>query len=113
VAFEDAVGDRLRETASRARDPGCNRLAQDQKVRFEFFAAGVASGAGADRVRLVEDEQTAMLAGEFAQGLVKAGGGVDDAHVGEHRLRQDACDVAVRQRLFESGEVVEFDNPRG
>jgi len=83
------------------------------RSRVEFFGAGVAAGTGADGVRLVDDEQSAVLPREFAQRLMKTGRGMDDADVGQGGFREDAGYVAVGERLFESGDVVEFDDASG
>jgi hypothetical protein len=48
------------------------------------------------------------IAREFAQRLVVTGRGVHDADVGQCGLGEDACYVAVSERLLESGEVIEF-----
>ena len=102
VAFENHVGDFLRETVGRAGNSAADRLAEDEEIRVEIFGAGVAAGTGADGVRFVDDEQRAVLAREFSQCLMVAGIGMHDADVGQGRLGEHAGDVAMGQRLFQS-----------
>ena len=42
-----------------------------------------------------------------------AGVGKDDADVGHGRFGENAGDVVMLERVFESGEIVEFDDARG
>ena len=113
VALKNHVRDFLGEAVGRAGESASDRLAEDEEVGVEVFGAGVAAGAGADGVRLVDDEQSAVLARELAQRMVVAGNGMHDANVGQGRLSQHAGYVAVSERLFKSGDIVEFHDARG
>ena len=57
----------LRETVGAAGNPPPIGFAEDEEVGIEFFGAGVATGSSADGVGLVDDEQGAVFAREFAQ----------------------------------------------
>ena len=74
---------------------------------------GVTAGAGADGVRLVNDEKRAEFSREGGGFFPVAGLGMDDADVGEHGLGEDAGDVLVCEFRFERGEIVEFDYAGG
>ena len=66
-------------------------------------------GPGADRVRLVDDEQGAGLARHAAQLCVVALVRQDDADVRQGRLGEDAGHVAGLKRALQSLEVVPLD----
>ncbi|MNF62030.1 hypothetical protein D3C84_436990 [compost metagenome] len=82
-------------------------LAEGDEVRRQVPAAGAAAGAGGDGVGLVDDQQAAVLAGQFAQALHVAGLGQDHADIGHRRLAEHRGDVALGQGRFQRGEVVE------
>ncbi len=113
MVLENHVRDFLGEAVRRGGESAGDGLAEDEKVRIEVFGARVTAGSGADGVRLVNDKQRAVLAREFAQRVVEAGNGVHNADVRQGRLRQHAGDVAVSERLFERGDVIEFNDARG
>ena len=72
----------------------------------------VAAEPGRDRVRLVDQQQAAEAAGQLAQAGMEAGFGQHHAAVGQHRLGDDAGDVAMAEFAFQAIEIVEFDDPR-
>jgi hypothetical protein len=80
-----------------------DRLAQDEEIRRQVERARIATGAGADGVRLVDQQQRARAPRRLAQGIVKARLRQHHADVGEGRLRDDAGDIAGRQRRLERG----------
>src|ERR1700722_14628996 len=88
-------------------------FADDENIRLQAVRAGVAAGAGADRMRLVNDQERAEFSRERCGVFPVAGFGMDDADVGEDRLGEDAGDVTVGEFLFERGKIVEFDDARG
>ena len=61
-------------------------------------------------MRLVDDQQRAVLAGEVAQCRVIAIIRQHHADVGHDRLGQHAGDVPVRQRFLQCGDIVELDH---
>jgi hypothetical protein len=90
-----------------------DRLADHEEVGVEAPRPRGAAGSDADRVRLVDDEQRAVPAGELANTLEVAGLGQDDADVGERRLHEHAGDIAVTQRRLHRVEVVELHHLGG
>jgi hypothetical protein len=62
-------------------------------------------------VRLVVDEQAAMLAGQRSHRSQVARLGQHDADVGERWLHQDGGDVTVRELALEGSGIVELDDP--
>src|SRR6266446_9969754 len=113
VALENHVRNFLREAVSCSGESAGDRLAEDEEVRIEVFSASVTAGASTDGMRLIDDEQSAVLAREFAQRMVVAGNRMHDADIGQRGFRQYAGDVAVSERLFERGDIVEFNHARG
>ena len=72
----------------------------------------VAARPGAERVRLVDDQQRARPAGCLPKSILKAGLGVDDPDVRQCRLGQDARDIAHSKLTLERLDVVPLDHPR-
>ena len=70
-------------------------------------ARGASSGTGAQRVRLVDDEQHVVPAGHLADPVEVAVVGEHDADVRQRRLHQQAGDVALGQPTVQGAEVVE------
>ena len=73
---------------------------------------GVAARPRTERVRLVDDQERARLAGRLPKNIVEAGLGMDDPDVRQGRLRQDARDVADGELALERLDVVPLDHPR-
>ena len=96
-----------------AGDAAADGFAEDEHIGIEIPFAGAAAGAGADGVRFVGDEKRAVAAREFAGGGPVAVVGENDADVGHGGLGEDAGDVVMLERVFESGEIVELDDARG
>ena len=92
-----ALGQLAAQAVGADRDAAGDRLAERQDVGVKPRAAVQPPGAGADGVRLVDDQQRAGVARELAQAVVEAGVGQHDADVGQRRLGQHARDVARRQ----------------
>ena len=69
------LGHPVRREGDAARD----RLADDQQVGLEPPRGSAAAGPGAERVRLVDDEEDAVLAGDLADRLGVALLGQHDA----------------------------------
>ena len=61
-------------------------------------------------MRLVDDQERAVLAGRRAQHVVEAGLRRDDADVRERRLCEHTCDVAVGELALERLGVVPLDD---
>ena len=70
-------------------------------------ALGAPTRPGAQRVRLVDDQQDPVAARDLADALEVAVVGQHDPDVGQRRLHQQAGDVALRQTTVEGVEVVE------
>ena len=51
----------------RAQPRPATRLADRQQIRFESMGGGVSARTGADGMRLVDDQQRSVLAGELAE----------------------------------------------
>jgi hypothetical protein len=64
-------------------------------------------------VRLVVDQQGAVLAGQLADGGQVTGLGQHDADVGQRGLHQHRGDIAVRQFPFQARGIVELRHPGG
>ena len=92
--------------------PAADRLADHHEVGLEPPGARAATRAGAQGVRLVDDEQYAVPAGDLADPVEVAVLGEHDADVGQRRLHQQAGDVALGQPPVERVEVVERDHRR-
>ncbi|ABA52578.1 hypothetical protein BURPS1710b_A1291 [Burkholderia pseudomallei 1710b] len=107
-----ALGARRAEAVHRARHAAADRLADDEQIRLEPVRERIAAGAAADRMGFVDREQRAVAARERARFAPEAGVGQHHADVRQRRLGEHACDLAVLQRGFERGEIVEFDDAR-
>ena len=108
----DALRDLGGEPVGGRGNPAPDRLPNGEQVRFEPVLRRVPAGTGAERVRLVDDQQGLRTARQHAQRIVEAGLGVDDPDVRQDRLGEDAGDVAVRQLTLERVDVVPLDDPR-
>ena len=75
-------------------------------------ARGAPARPGAQRVRLVDDQQHAVATGDLADAVEVAVVGQHDADVGQRRLHQQAGDVALGQPPVEGVEVVERHHGR-
>ena len=109
----NALGNFLREAVRRARNASANGLAENQNVGIEILRPRIAAGPRADGMRFVDDEQGAMLAREFAQGLVISRLRMHDANIRHRRLGQHARHIARRQRPFQRVNIVKLDNLGG
>jgi len=61
----------------------------------------------------IDDEESTVLAGEFAQGRMKPGGWWHDADVGHGGFGEHAGYIAMGEFMVESVNVVELDDTRG
>ena len=103
------VGDFLRETVGRTGHAGSDGLTDYEHVGVEIFGASIAAGPSADGVSFIDDKKCAVLAGEIAERLMKAGLGQDDADIGHRRFCQHTSDISWESG-FERGEIVEFND---
>ena len=87
-------------------------LPKTKNVRLKILRPRVPARPGADRVRLVNDEQRSVLAREFPQRLVISRLRMHDAHVRHRWLGQHASYVARDERGFQSVHIVELDHLR-
>ena len=104
------VGDCLAEAVDGRGHAAADRLAEGDHVRLQSPGLRASAGPGTDRVRLVDDEQRAGLAGQAAQLGVVALVRQDDADVGEGGLGEDAGHVAGLERPLQRLEVVPLDD---
>src|SRR5882724_3424842 len=109
----NTLGDFFSAAVSGTGNAAADGFAKNEHVGLEFPCGGAAAGAGADRVGFISDEERPVAAREFARGFPVAVVGKNDADVGHGGLGEDASDVVMLERVFESIEVVEFDNARG
>src|SRR5215218_5650360 len=109
----DPVGDLGREAVGAGWDPAGDGLAHRDQVRLQPPGQGAAAGPGRQGVGLVVDQQGAVAAGQLAHALQVAGGGQDDADVGQGRLHEHAGHVAGGQLAVQGVQVVELDHPGG
>src|SRR5712671_621284 len=86
VFGRDAVGNVLRETIGRARNASANSLAKDKHVGFEVFGPRVTARASADGMRLIDNQQRAVLAAEFPESVMISRRGMHDADIGHRRF---------------------------
>ena len=108
----EAPRDLVGEAPHARRHAAGDGLADDEQVGFEAVRARVAAGTRGDRVRLVDQQQGAGVAREAPQLGVEPGLGEHHAGIGHHGLGDHAGHVAVRERGFELGQVVELDDAR-
>ena len=106
----DAVRHTLGEAIDRCGNAAGDGLAQHHAIWLQPVFAGIATGAGRHAVRLVDDQQRAIFAGQFAQCRVIAVVGQHHAHVGHDRFGQHASHIAIGQRRLERRNVVELDD---
>ncbi len=113
LAGGDAVSEFLGEAVGGARNAGSDRLAENNYIRLEVLSPRVASGAGADGMRLVDDEGGFIFAREFAQSLVVSRLRMHDADVRHCGLGQHAGNISSGERLLKSRDIVKLDYFRG
>jgi hypothetical protein len=89
-----------------------DRLADRDEVRAQVPRGGAAARPGADRVRLVGDEQRAGAVARRPQAMVEAGLGPHDADVRQRRLGEHARDPLVGEEPLDRLEVVELAHER-
>ena len=97
----------------RSRHAPTDGLADHDEVGIDFPRARGATGTHADGVRLIDDQQHAVLAREFAYRGQIARLRQHDADVGERWLHEHTGNIATRERLLERIDVVELNHPGG
>src|SRR6266566_1551678 len=108
----EPVRDLAREPVGGGGNAGGDRLPYRQQVRIEPVGSGVATRSGAERMRLVDDQQRPRLACRRSKSAVEPGLGMDDSNVLQRRLRQHARDVAKAELALERLDVVPLHDPR-
>ena len=83
------------------RDAAGDRLADRHEVGAQAPGGRAAARPGAERVRLVDDQQRAGAVAGRAQAVEEAGLGQDDADVGQRRLGQHAGDLLVGEQALD------------
>src|SRR5262249_44823393 len=86
VPFLDAPCHFVGKAISRARDASSDCLAENEKVRLEIVSASATPRPGANGMGLVNRQQGAMFAGQFAEGRMIAGFRMHNTYVGHDRL---------------------------
>ncbi len=109
----DPLGQLGRDPVRADGHAAADRLAERHGVRLEPPRRRAPSGPRAERVRLVDDEERAVLRAEPANVLHEARLRQDDPDVRERGLHQEAGDVAVLEHGLHGPELVELRHPRG
>ena len=111
--IRDPLGQLARDAVGTDRHSAADRLAERHRVRLEPPGGGAAAGPGGERVRLVDDQERAVLAAEEAHLLHVARLRQHDSDVRERGLHQEARHVLVLERPLQRADVVELRHPRG
>ena len=100
----------LRHAVGAARNACAENFPDREHIGLEPPGPRAAAGPGADRVRLVDDEERPVLGAQCPHRVVIAGVRHHDSGVGEGGLEQAGGDIAGRQRCLEPGDVVDLDH---
>jgi hypothetical protein len=109
----DEIADALAYAVGTGCDASAEGLADRNDIRLQPPNRGAATGPGADRVRLVDDQQAAISRTKLAHGLVITRYRQHDSDVRQRGLEQAGRNISMGERRFEGGEVVDFDDARG
>src|SRR5216684_1077448 len=109
----DALGDFFAAAVSGTGNAAADGFSKNEHVGIEFPCGSAAARAGADGVRFVGNEESAVAAREYADGFPVTVVGKNDADVGHGGLGEDAGHVVMLEGAFERVEIVEFDDARG
>ena len=106
------LGDFVAHAVDAEGNAGAKALARDHEVGFQPPGANEAAVGELERVRLVEAQERAVAAREFADAGMKPGLGQDDVAVGECRLRQDQRHFPRRQHPLQRRQIIERHDDR-